>query len=64
MQKLIGWITSLNRFISKLPEHSLPLFSILRGFTKVEWGAEQQKAFNDLKSYLKQLSTLSSPEQG
>jgi hypothetical protein len=27
-------------------------------------GAEQQKAFNDLKNYLKQLPTLSSLEQG
>jgi hypothetical protein len=27
-------------------------------------GAEQQKAFNDLKQYLQQLPMLSSPEQG
>jgi hypothetical protein len=64
MQKLTGWIASLNRFISKLVEHSLPFFSILRRSTKVEWGAEQQKAFDDLKSYLKKLPALSSPEQG
>jgi hypothetical protein len=30
----------------------------------VEWGAEQQKAFDDLKKYLHHLSTLSSPKQG
>jgi hypothetical protein len=36
---------------------------MLRGSTKIEWGAEQQKAFEDLKSYLKKLAMLSSLEQ-
>jgi hypothetical protein len=64
VQKLTCRITSLNQFISKLAERSLPLFAILRGSTKVEWGVEQQKAFDDLKHYLKHLPTLLSPEQG
>jgi hypothetical protein len=42
----------------------LPFLAILRGSTNIEWGAEQRKAFNDLKSYLEQLPKLSSPEQG
>jgi hypothetical protein len=54
----------LNQFISKLAECSLPFFTILRGSAKIEWGAEQQKAFKSLKSYLKKLPTLSSPEKG
>jgi hypothetical protein len=62
VQKLTGPITYLNRFILKLPERSLPFFAILRGSTKVDWGAEQHKSFDDLKSYLEQLPTLSSPE--
>jgi hypothetical protein len=33
----------------KLAERSLPFFSVLRGSAKVEWGPEQQKAFDDLK---------------
>jgi hypothetical protein len=64
VQKLTGQITSLNRFISKLAKCSLPFFAILRGFAKVEWGAEQQKSFDDLKSYLEKLPMLSSPEHG
>jgi hypothetical protein len=64
VQKLTGRIASLNRFISKLAEHSLPYFTILRGFANIEWGVEQRKAFDDLKSYLRYLPTLSSPEQG
>jgi hypothetical protein len=54
----------VNWFISKLAECSLPFFTILRGSAKIQWGAEQQKAFESLKSYLKELPTLSSPKKG
>jgi hypothetical protein len=64
VQKLRGSIAALNRFITKLAQRSLPFFSVLRGSTKVEWGPDQQKAFDDLKQYLQHLPTLSSPEQG
>jgi len=40
----------LNRFISILAEHSLPFFKALRGGDKLEWGPEQSKAFQHLKS--------------
>jgi hypothetical protein len=53
VQKLTGRIASLNRFILKLAERSLTFFTVLRGSAKIEWGAEQQKAFESLKSYLK-----------
>jgi hypothetical protein len=36
VQKLIGRIAALNRFVTKLARRSLPFFTILRGFTKVE----------------------------
>jgi hypothetical protein len=54
----------LNRFIAKLVERSLLFFTVLRGSVKMEWGPQQQKAFEDLKLYLEHLPTLSSPEQG
>jgi hypothetical protein len=54
----------LNRFIAKLVEQSLPFFTILRGSTRMEWGAEQQNAFDDSKLYVEHLPTLSSTEQG
>jgi hypothetical protein len=40
VQKFTGRIALLNRFISKLAERSLPFFTILRGFVKIQWGAE------------------------
>jgi hypothetical protein len=64
VQKLLGRIAALNRFIVKLVERSIPFFSVLRGSTKVDWGTERQKAFDDLKHYLEHLSTLLSLEQG
>jgi hypothetical protein len=64
VQKLIGRVAALNIFITKLAEKSLPFFSILRSSAKVNWGAEQQQAFDDLKHYLEHLPTLSSPKQG
>jgi hypothetical protein len=64
VQKLTGRIASFNQFISKLVEQSLPFFTILRSSTKIEWGTQQQQAFNDLKNFLEHLPTLSSPEQG
>jgi hypothetical protein len=33
------------------------------GSARMEWGAEQQKAFKDLKLYLEHLPTLLGPEQ-
>jgi hypothetical protein len=64
VQMLTGQIASLNRFISKLAERNLPFFAILRGSANVEWGVEQQKAFDNLKSYLEHLPTLPSSQQG
>jgi hypothetical protein len=64
VQKLAGRIAALNKFFAKLAERSLPFFSVLRGSAKVEWGPEQQKAFNNLKQDLQHLPTFSSPEQG
>ena len=52
VQKLTGRIAALNRFISKSAERSLPFFKALRGEDKVEWGLEQSKAFQQLKSYI------------
>jgi hypothetical protein len=50
--------------IAKLVERSLPFFTILRSSASVEWGEDQQKAFEDLNLYLEHLPTLSTPEQG
>jgi hypothetical protein len=44
VQRLIGRIASLNRFISKAAELSLPFFKVLRADSTFQWGPEQNKA--------------------
>jgi hypothetical protein len=52
---------SLNRFISKSAERSLPFFKALKGKGKIEWGQEQIKAFQELKDYIEKLAILVPP---
>jgi hypothetical protein len=40
IQKLTSRIAALNRFILNLTEHGLLFFTMLRGSTRMEWGAE------------------------
>jgi hypothetical protein len=56
-----GRIATLNRFISKSAERSLPFFKALKGKGKIERGLEKNKSFAELKSYIKQLAILSLP---
>jgi hypothetical protein len=58
VQRLTGRIASLNRFISKAAERSLPFFKVLRVNLVFQWGAEQQQAFEDLKKYLEEAAVM------
>jgi hypothetical protein len=40
-KRLTGRIASLNRFISKAAERSLPFFKVLRANSTFQWGPEQ-----------------------
>jgi hypothetical protein len=61
---LAGKLTSLNRFISRSAEKNLPFFKVLKSTKVFQWGPDQQKAFEDLKQYLIQLTTLTPPSSG
>lgn len=63
-QQLVGHITALSRFISRLEERSLPFFNVLKKAQKFEWDADCDKAFEDLKVYLSQLPSLANPLPG
>jgi ribonuclease HI len=60
-QRLAGRLASLNRFISRLAERNLQFFEILKSAEIFQWGPAQQKAFEELKHYLIDLTTLSPP---
>jgi ribonuclease HI len=61
VQRLIGRLAALNRFISKSAERSLPFLKTLRGTKDFAWGPEQAVAFASLKQHLLDLAILTSP---
>ena len=64
VQKLTGRLAALSRFLSRSAERALPFFKTLRGAEPFRWTDSCQKAFEELKQYLTQLPSLTSPEQG
>jgi hypothetical protein len=63
-QRLTGRLASLNRFISRSVERNISFFEVLKSAEVFQWGLVQQKAFEDLKQYLIQLTTLTPPSSG
>jgi hypothetical protein len=61
---LAGRLTSLNRFIFRSAERNLPFFKILKSAKVFQWGPAQQRAFEELKQYLIDLTTLTPPSPG
>jgi hypothetical protein len=55
VQKLIGCMVALNRFISWLGEKGLPFFKLLKRIGKFGWTEEVKDAFEKLKAYLTSL---------
>nr|GEW45738.1 reverse transcriptase domain-containing protein [Tanacetum cinerariifolium] len=64
VQSLNGKLASLNRFLSKSAEKSLPLFQTLKKCIKksdFHWTAEAEQAFQQLKQHLSELPLLVAP---
>ena len=61
---MTGRLASLNRFISRSAERNLPFFEVLKSAEVFQWGPIQQKAFEELKQYLIDLTTLTPPMPG
>jgi hypothetical protein len=58
---LTGRLASLNRFISRSAERNLPFFKVLKSAEVFQWGPVQQRAFEELKQYLIDQTTLTPP---
>jgi hypothetical protein len=54
----------LNRFISRSAERNLLFFEVLKSAKVIQWRPIQQKAFEELKQYLIELTTLTPPSAG
>jgi hypothetical protein len=57
-------LATLNRFISRSAERNLPFFEVLKSAEVFQWGLAQQKAFEELKQYQIDLTTLTPPTPG
>ncbi|GAA0139898.1 hypothetical protein LIER_01357 [Lithospermum erythrorhizon] len=66
VQKLIGRLTALSRFISKSGDRNLPFFKKLRQASKEEfvWDSQCDATFEELKQYLGCPKLLTRPEEG
>nr|GEY82887.1 reverse transcriptase domain-containing protein [Tanacetum cinerariifolium] len=65
VQSLNGKLASLNRFLSKSAEKSLPLFQTLKKCIKksdFRWTTEAEQAFHQLKQHLSALPLLAAPK--
>ncbi|GJX75648.1 reverse transcriptase domain-containing protein [Tanacetum coccineum] len=65
VQSLNGKLASLNRFLSKSAEKSLPLFKTLKKCIKksdFHWTPEAEQAFKQLKQHLSELPLLVAPK--
>jgi hypothetical protein len=61
IQKLVGMMAALSRFISKLGECGMPFYKLLRMTSGFQWDDQAAAAFDQLKQYLKSLPTLVQP---
>ncbi|GJZ89819.1 reverse transcriptase domain-containing protein [Tanacetum coccineum] len=64
VQKLNGKLASLNRFLAKSAEKSLPFFKTLKKCTKksdFHWTAEAEEAFKQMKQLIAELPMLAAP---
>jgi hypothetical protein len=64
LQSLLGKINFVRRFISNLSQKVLPFspLSRIKKDQKFVWGDEQQKAFNEIREYMKKPSVLVPPQ--
>nr|GEX32347.1 reverse transcriptase domain-containing protein [Tanacetum cinerariifolium] len=66
VQKLNGKLASLNRFLSKPAEKSLPFFKTLKKCTEksdFQWTPEAEGAFKEMKQSIAKLSMLTEPKE-
>jgi hypothetical protein len=64
VQSLLGKVNFVRRFISNLSQKVLPFSPLLRikKYQKFVWGDEQQKAFDEIKQYMKEPPVLVPPQ--
>jgi hypothetical protein len=62
VQKVLGCLAALSRFISRLGEKGLPLYRLLKKHERFSWTAEAQEALDKLKATLAHSPVLTPPQ--
>jgi ribonuclease HI len=64
VQKVLGCLAALSRFISQLGERGLPLYRLLKKHERFSWTVEAQEALDKLKATLARAPILTLPQDG
>jgi hypothetical protein len=64
VQWLMGCLTTLSHFVSRLEECELTLYKLLKKSDSFRWTDEMQKALDDLMAIISKPPILASPEPG
>jgi hypothetical protein len=64
VQRVIGCLAALSRFISRLGERGLPLYRLLRKTERFAWTPESEEALGNLKALLTSAPVLVLPGAG
>jgi hypothetical protein len=62
VQRVLGSLAALSRFISRLGEKGLPLYWFLKKHERFSWSAEAQEALDKLKATLAHAPVLTPPQ--
>jgi hypothetical protein len=64
VQKVLGYLAALSRFISRLGEKGLPLYQLLNKHERFSWTVEAQEALDKLKATPAHAPILMPPQDG
>jgi hypothetical protein len=64
VEKVLGCLAALSRFISRLGKKGLPLYCLLKKHERFSWTAEAQEALDKLKASLTHAPILTPPRDG
>jgi hypothetical protein len=64
VQRVLGCLAALSRFISRLGEKCLPLYRLLKKHERFSWTAETQETLDKLKASLTRAPVLTPPQDG
>jgi hypothetical protein len=63
VQRLIGYMAALSRFIPRLGEKGMPFYKLLKKVDKFQWTTEAQEALEALKKFLTTPAVLKPPRR-